>query len=84
VMYVGLDQRLVHSLVQLTAIYPAARDGAHVIPLTQEQLADLAGGTRPTVNQILQKLVEQQVIALGRGKVTLLDPARLRRKAGLL
>ena len=83
-MYLGLDRRLYRSLLEVGELYGSGSGGTPVIPLTQEQLADLAGGTRPTVNQILQKLVEQQVIALGRGKVTLLDPARLRHKAGLL
>ena len=32
------------------------------IPLTQSQLADLTGGTRPTVNQALQKLVDQGIV----------------------
>lgn len=83
-MYVGLDRRLYRSLLELAELYGPGPNGHPVVPLTQEQLADLAGGTRPSVNQILQRLVDQQVIALGRGKVTLLDPGRLRRKAGLL
>lgn len=81
-MYVGLDRRLYRSLLELVELYGPG-EGQVVIPLTQEQLADLVGGTRPTVNQILQRLVEQNVIALGRGKVTVLDPGSLSRKAGI-
>ncbi len=86
-MYVGLDRRLFRTLLQLTTLYgagPAApgADGV-VVPLTQEQLADLVGGTRPTVNQVLRRLEDQGVIALGRGRVVVRDAARLRRKAGL-
>lgn len=80
VMYVGLDRRLLHSLVQLTEIYPP-HDGVHVIPLTQEQLADLVGGTRPTVNQVLQRLASEGVLTLGRGRVVIPDPRALRRRA---
>ena len=80
VMYVGLDRRLVHSLVQLTEVYPS-RDGQHVIPLTQEQLADLVAGTRPSVNQLLQPLSADGFLSLGRGRVVVRDPAGLRRRA---
>ena len=51
--------------------------------MTQDQLSDLVGGTRPTVNQVLQRLVEQGVVELGRGRVVLLDVQTLRRKAAL-
>jgi CRP/FNR family cyclic AMP-dependent transcriptional regulator len=80
VMYVGLDRRLVHSLVQLTETYPP-QGGVHVIPLTQEQLADLVGGTRPSVNQVLQRLASEGVITLGRGRVVVPDAQALRRRA---
>ena len=81
-MYVGLDRRLYRRLLELTEVYA---DGAAtvVVPLTQEQLADLVGGTRPTVNQVLQRLQAQQLIEIGRGRLTVLDAPALRRKAGL-
>jgi CRP-like cAMP-binding protein len=80
VMYVGLDRRLVHSLLQLTDIYPP-QGGHHVIPLTQEQLADLVGGTRPSVNQVLQRLASEGVLTLGRGRVVVRDVGALRSRA---
>ena len=81
-MYVGLDRRLYRRLLELAEVYA---DGAAtaVVPLTQEQLADLVGGTRPTVNQVLQRLQAQQVIEIGRGRLTVFDAPALRRKAGL-
>ena len=81
-MYVGLDRRLYRRLLDLAEVYANGTASA-VVPLTQEQLADLVGGTRPTVNQVLQRLQAQQVIELGRGRLTVLDVAALRRKAGL-
>jgi CRP-like cAMP-binding protein len=53
-----------------------------VVPLTQEHLADFVGGSRPTVNQVLQRLVAQGVVQLGRGRITVLDRQALRRKSG--
>jgi CRP-like cAMP-binding protein len=80
-MYVGLDRRLYRRLVELCESY-ATGDGPVVIPLTQAQLADLTGGTRPTVNQVLQRLAEQGIVELSRGKAVVLDVARLRSKIG--
>jgi CRP/FNR family cyclic AMP-dependent transcriptional regulator len=85
-LYVGLDRRVYRCLMSLAAVYgpDGQRGGAHEaasIPLTQEQLAELVGGTRPSVNQVLQRLVAQGVIELGRGRVVVRDPATLRRKA---
>ena len=80
-LYVGLDRRLFRCLLDLARVYG---DGSRksVIPLTQEHLADLVGGTRPSVNQVLQRLVAQGIVELGRGRVVVLDEAALRRKAG--
>jgi CRP-like cAMP-binding protein len=77
--YVGVDRRLYRRLDELCAGAPA---GPVSIPLTQSQLGELTGGTRPTVNQALQRLVEQGIIALGRGRVDVLDRARLRARCG--
>lgn len=85
-MYVGLDQRMFRCLWRMALLYRTgpAGPGAHVpvtIPLTQEQLADLVGGTRPSVNQILQRLAAQGVVRPGRGHIVVEDMARLREKA---
>ena len=57
--------------------------GPVTIPLTQNELADLAGGSRPTVNEILQRLAAQGAVSLGRGRVVVEDRAALERRAGL-
>ena len=80
-MYVGLDRRLYRRLHELCLDY-AEDDGSVVIPLTQSQLADLTGGTRPTVNQVLQKLVDDAIVEVSRGKVRVLDAPRLFAKCG--
>lgn len=80
-MYVPLDRRLYSRLLDLVEIYQT--DGEQiVIPLTQEQIADLVGGTRPSVNQILQRLVAEHVVELARGRVVVLDQGALQRKVG--
>ena len=81
-MYVGLDRRVYRCLLRLDAVY-ADGSGPVVVPLTQDQLSDLVGGTRPSVNQVLQRLQDQRVIELGRGRVVVLDRQTLARKAGV-
>ncbi|WP_200958789.1 Crp/Fnr family transcriptional regulator [Nocardioides sp. Root190] len=79
--YVGLDRRVHRRLAELAASYGDGT-GPTTVPLTQVQLADLTGGTRPTINQILQRLVDQGIVEVGRGRIVVLDLPRLERKAG--
>jgi CRP-like cAMP-binding protein len=81
-MFMGLDRRVYHGLELLADLYGGAGEEPVVVPLTQEVLADFVGGTRPTVNQVLQRLVAQGVVELGRGRFTVLDRPALRRKSG--
>jgi CRP/FNR family cyclic AMP-dependent transcriptional regulator len=79
-LYVPVPQRVVHCLLQLRDSYAAA-PGPVTVPLTQEDLAGLCGATRPTTNQILKRLEADGLIALGRGRVTVLDAEGLRGRA---
>ncbi|MDX6325633.1 MAG: family transcriptional regulator, cyclic receptor protein [Nocardioidaceae bacterium] len=79
-MYLSLDRRLYRRLLFLCDVYADSQTPG-VIPLTQEQLADLVGGTRPSVNQVLQKLVDEGIVSLGRGKLVVLDRDALAGKA---
>jgi CRP-like cAMP-binding protein len=80
-LYVGLDRRVYRRLIELCDVY-GTQDGVSIVPLTQDQLADLVGGTRPSVNQVLQKLAAQDVLVLGRGRIEVRDRATLQRRAG--
>lgn len=75
-LYVPADLRVVRRLAELAALYGDG-DGEAVIPLTQEELAGLAGTSRATVNQALRALQDRGVLELGRGKTTITDPAAL-------
>ena len=69
-MYDDLDRRVEHRLDALARAYGDGQPGPVVVPLTQEELAELVGGTRPSVNQVLQRLADQGVVVLGRGRIT--------------
>jgi CRP-like cAMP-binding protein len=72
VMYDGLDRRVHRRLLDLVETYRADDGSPVTIPLTQEQLAQLVGGTRPSVNEVLQGLAAQGVVELGRGRIVVL------------
>lgn len=73
VMYDGLERRVERRLAGLAETYADAEADHVVVPLTQADLAELVGGTRPSVNQVLQRLAAEGVIELGRGRITVLD-----------
>lgn len=82
-MYVGLDRRVFRRLVELASTYGAGGPGPVTIPLTQADLANLVGGTRPTVNQVLQQLADTGVVGLRRGRIDVLDVRALTRRASV-
>jgi hypothetical protein len=64
-LYVPVERRVLRRLVGLRARY--GRDDGE-IPLTQEQLAELAGTSRATVNNVLRKEQERGTVELRRGR----------------
>ena len=68
---------MLHRLAELAGMYADA-DG--VIALTQEELGQIAGASRSTVNRALRELEERGTIALTRGKTTIVDRDSLRRR----
>ena len=82
-MYEGLDRRVYRQLVYLCEVYAGdPRDVSVTIPLTQETLAECVGGTRPSVNAVLQRLQERGLIELTRGRIVVRDRAALTRRLG--
>jgi CRP/FNR family cyclic AMP-dependent transcriptional regulator len=66
--YVDADTRVRRRLCELAETY---EDG--VVPLTQEDLAAMAGTSRATVNRVLRDEALRGAIEHGRGRVTILD-----------
>jgi CRP/FNR family transcriptional regulator, cyclic AMP receptor protein len=81
-LYVGVDRRVIRRLADLADAYAVPGTSTVLIPITQDDLADMAGATRPTVNQVLQRLAADGTVALGRGRIELLDVPGLRRRSG--
>lgn len=82
VMYDGLDRRVHRRLLDLVGIYGAGDPARPVtVPLTQVQLAELVGGSRQSVNEVLQKLTRRGVVELERGRIIVHQPSALGRQA---
>lgn len=79
-LYETVEVRLARRLVALVETYDAG-DETVTVPLTQEDLASMAGTTRPTANRILKDLEEAGTLAITRGKIEILDIAALERQA---
>jgi CRP/FNR family transcriptional regulator, cyclic AMP receptor protein len=79
-MYDSLERRVVRRLSALAVTY-ASSSATVTIPLTQDELSQLVGGARPSVNQVLRRLVEDGLLTVGRGRITVNDTSRLDRLA---
>jgi CRP-like cAMP-binding protein len=77
--YVDAETRVRRHLRQLGDVYE--RDGASVIPLTQEEIAEIAGTSRATVNRVLREEERRGVLELKRGRTRIVDPEQLSRRA---
>jgi CRP-like cAMP-binding protein len=76
VIYEPVPTRMARHLQRLQEVF----DG-DVIPLTQDDLAGLCGTTRQTANQVLNDMQVAGIVAVARGKLTVLDSAALARAA---
>lgn len=80
-LYVPADVRVIRRLADLVAIYEAGSDRIE-IPLKQDDLASMAGTTRPTANRTLRQLEESGVMELARNRMVVIDRYALDRMGG--
>lgn len=79
-LFLPTDRRIVRRLLDLCEQYGSSDQGRVVIPLTQTEIAELAGATRPSANRILRRLEGRGLVRLGRGQLEVLDRTGLRRE----
>ena len=77
--YVDAETRVRRRVCELAETY-SGDGGQAVVPLTQEDLAAMAGTSRATVNRVLREEEKRGTVALQRGRVTVLDSAELGRR----
>ena len=86
----SMNERLLEALYlspeyerrELAQIYQRGADEVVEIPLTQEEVAGLAGTSRATVNAVLGDAQSRGLLELRRGRVTIVDGAGLAARAG--
>jgi CRP/FNR family cyclic AMP-dependent transcriptional regulator len=76
-LFVPASTRVLRRVADVAGMY-----GDGIIPLTQEEVASMAGSTRPTANRVLRAAASAGVVDLGRGRIRVLDLAGLRELAG--
>jgi CRP-like cAMP-binding protein len=76
--YVDAETRVLRRVCELAETY-----GAGIVPLTQEDLAAMAGTSRATVNRVLREEQSRGTLSLQRGRVTVRDVDALRRRCHL-
>lgn len=79
-LYIPVEKRVLRRLLDLACLYGEG-DGPVRVPLTQEDLAGLAGTTRPSVNKVLRTAEEAGSLRLSRGGLEILDTTALARRA---
>lgn len=80
-MYDSLERRVVRRLSALAVTYGASSPAGVTIPLTQDELSQLVGGARPSVNQVLRRLVDEGLLEVRRGRIIVNEVSRLNRLA---
>ncbi len=75
-LYVPADRRVVRRLVEVAAMYGSG-PGPIEVPLKQDDIASMAGTTRPTANRVLKQLEAEGLIELARGRIVVVDLERL-------
>jgi CRP/FNR family cyclic AMP-dependent transcriptional regulator len=78
-MFVPADTRVLRRLLEVAQQF--GEHGGTVIALTQDDLASMAGTTRPTANRVLKRAETDGLLRLGRGRIEIIDADRLTKRA---
>jgi CRP-like cAMP-binding protein len=78
-LFLPAEARVFQRLVRLVDVYDRRDGGA--IPVTQDDLASMAGATRQTVNKALRDAEDDGLLVLARGRIEILDADRLAKRA---
>jgi CRP/FNR family transcriptional regulator, cyclic AMP receptor protein len=79
-LFEPVETRVLRRLRELAALYDTGAETV-TIDVRQEDLASMAGTTRPTANRVLKQLEDERAVSLGRGKIVIHDRAAVERRA---
>lgn len=72
-LYVPAPKRVLRHLVELAEVFSTGNNDGLSIPVTQEELGQLVGTTRPTANRILRSLEDDGIVTIARGHIQIND-----------
>jgi CRP/FNR family transcriptional regulator, cyclic AMP receptor protein len=78
-LYLPAEKRVFRRLLDVARAYAATAPA--VLPITQDEIAQLAGTTRPTANRLLREAQDAGAIDLARGRIDVTDFAWLERRS---
>jgi CRP/FNR family cyclic AMP-dependent transcriptional regulator len=78
-LYLPVEQRVLRRLLEVAELYDF--DDGQVIPISQADIAALAGAARQTTNRILAAAQTAGAIRLRRGSIEVLDIDALQKRA---
>lgn len=76
ILFMGFDRRLAGALLE-----ESISSGSPVIHCTHEYLARQTGSAREVVSRMLKRFVEEGIVELSRGKITIVEEGKLRELA---
>jgi CRP/FNR family cyclic AMP-dependent transcriptional regulator len=79
-LFVAAEIRVLRRLHDLATLYGNGAPGT-AIPLSQQEIAGLAGTSRATVNRVLRAEEKRGTVELQRGQTTIVDPGALARRS---
>ena len=74
ILFMGADRRVAYFLWD-----EMAKTGEMTIRLTHDEVARFIGSAREVVTKVLKYFVEEEVVSLSRGKIEIIDKAKLRK-----
>jgi len=80
-LFVGVETRVLRRLLTLAEQYADENSDEIVLPVNQEDVASMAGTTRPTANRVLRAAEQEGLIALGRARITIIDRSGIAKRA---
>jgi CRP-like cAMP-binding protein len=80
-LFVPVETRVARRLAEIDSQEPRGKGAGHPIPVTQDDVASLAGTTRESANRVLRRLAEAGAIELRRGSLLVLDRDELARRS---
>jgi CRP/FNR family transcriptional regulator, cyclic AMP receptor protein len=79
-LFEPVETRVLRRLRELAALYDTGEETV-TIDVRQEDLASMAGTTRPTANRVLKQLEDERAVGVGRGTTVMHKQAAVERRA---